>query len=112
MSGYGGHGWCDGSAGPHVSRRGLLRDTGALLGGLVLSAVLPRSVGLAEASELARPAEQAIGVKARWLGGGVVELATPDDRQIAFVDAWVWSNAGWERFGVQKPPEYASAAGF
>ena len=55
---------------------------------------------------------QAGGVVVRWLGGGVVEVATADDRQIAYVDAWVWNNTGWERFGVQKPPEYASAGGF
>jgi hypothetical protein len=48
----------------------------------------------------------------RWLGGGVVELATPDYKQIAFGDAWYWSNAGWTRFNVQKPAEYASAQGF
>jgi L-ascorbate metabolism protein UlaG (beta-lactamase superfamily) len=48
----------------------------------------------------------------RWLGGGVVEIATPDYKQIAYGDAWIWNNAGWDRFGVKKPPEYASAAGF
>ena len=48
---------------------------------------------------------------ARWCGAGIVELATPDYRQIAFVDAWFWSNSGWRAFGVEKPPEYASAAG-
>jgi L-ascorbate metabolism protein UlaG (beta-lactamase superfamily) len=48
----------------------------------------------------------------RWLGGGVVELATPDYKQIAYVDAWIWNNAGWSRFSVQKPPEYATKEGF
>ncbi len=48
----------------------------------------------------------------RWLGGGVVELATPDYKQIAYLDAWVWNNAGWDRFGVAKPPEYATRDGF
>jgi L-ascorbate metabolism protein UlaG (beta-lactamase superfamily) len=28
------------------------------------------------------------------------------------VDAWVWGNTGWERSGIEKPPEFASAAGF
>ena len=49
---------------------------------------------------------------ARWLGGGIVELATPDYKQIAFADAWIWNNAGWTRFAVQKPPEYATKEGF
>ncbi|HUI99885.1 MAG TPA: MBL fold metallo-hydrolase [Usitatibacter sp.] len=48
----------------------------------------------------------------RWLGGGVVELATPDYKQIAYVDAWIWDNAGWSRFSVPKPPEYATKEGF
>jgi len=49
---------------------------------------------------------------ARWLGGGIVELATPDYKQFAFADAWIWNNAGWTRFAVQKPPEYATKEGF
>jgi L-ascorbate metabolism protein UlaG (beta-lactamase superfamily) len=48
----------------------------------------------------------------RWLGGGVVELATPDYKQMAYCDAWVWNNAGWDRFSIAKPPEYASREGF
>ena len=48
----------------------------------------------------------------RWLGGGVAEIATPDYKQIAYCDAWVWNNSGWDRFGVQKPAEYASKEGF
>jgi len=51
-------------------------------------------------------------VSVRWLGGGVVELATPDYKQIAYGDAWFWNNAGWSRFSVQKPPEYATSEGF
>jgi L-ascorbate metabolism protein UlaG (beta-lactamase superfamily) len=51
-------------------------------------------------------------VSVRWLGGGVVELATPDYKQIAYGDAWVWNNAGWSRFAVAKPPEYATKEGF
>jgi L-ascorbate metabolism protein UlaG (beta-lactamase superfamily) len=51
-------------------------------------------------------------VSVRWLGGGVVELATPDYKQIAYGDAWFWSNAGWTRFNVQKAPEYASREAF
>ena len=48
----------------------------------------------------------------RWLGGGVMELATPDYKQIAYLDAWVWNNTGWKAFNVQKPPEYATPQGF
>ena len=50
-------------------------------------------------------------VSVRWLGGGVVELATPDYKQIAYGDAWFWNNAGWSRFSVPKPPEYATSDG-
>lgn len=49
---------------------------------------------------------------ARWCGAGIMELATPDYRDMLFIDAWFWSNFGWERFGVEKPPEYASVDGF
>jgi L-ascorbate metabolism protein UlaG (beta-lactamase superfamily) len=51
-------------------------------------------------------------VSVKWLGGGIVELATPDYKQIAFGDAWFWSNAGWTRFNVQKPTEYSSKEAF
>src|SRR5882672_4702932 len=51
-------------------------------------------------------------ISVRWLGGGVVELATPDYKQIAYSDAWIWNNSGWSRFSVEKPPEYATSAGF
>ena len=112
MFGYRGGGCCDRRDGSRLSRRALVRGAGALAGGLALSPVLPRWGGAVEASEVAAPAQQGSGVNVRWLGGGVVELATPDDQQIAYVDAWVWGNTGWDRFGVQKPPEYASAAGF
>jgi L-ascorbate metabolism protein UlaG (beta-lactamase superfamily) len=51
-------------------------------------------------------------VSVRWLGGGVVELATPDQKQMAYGDAWFWNNAGWSRFNVPKAPEYASKEAF
>src|SRR5262249_345893 len=51
-------------------------------------------------------------ISARWLGGGVMELATPDYKNIAYADAWIWSNAGWSRFSIEKPPEYATKEGF
>lgn len=51
-------------------------------------------------------------VSVRWLGGGIVELATPDYKQIAYGDAWFWSNAGWSRFNIAKPAEYSSKEAF
>jgi L-ascorbate metabolism protein UlaG (beta-lactamase superfamily) len=75
----------------------------AALGGLALC---PRIAG-AQAGEA-----KAGTVVVRWLGGGVVELATPDYKQMAYIDAWIWNNAGWTRFNVPKPPEYASKEGF
>ena len=85
-----------------MDRRALLQGL-ALLGG---SALCPRIT-----------AAQTTGAKGgtimvRWLGGGVVELATPDYKQMAYIDAWVWKNAGWTRFNVAKPPEYATKEGF
>jgi len=51
-------------------------------------------------------------ISVRWLGGGIAEIATPDYKQIAYGDAWFWSNAGWSRFNVPKAPEYASKEAF
>ena len=83
-----------------MDRRSLLQGM-ALLGGLALC---PRMAGA--------QAAKAGTITARWLGGGVVELATPDYKQMAYIDAWIWNNAGWTRFNVPKPPEYASKDGF
>ena len=46
-----------------------------------------------------------VHTQGRWAG----RRLTPDPWQVAYLLAPVF---GWERFGVQKPPEYASAAGF
>jgi L-ascorbate metabolism protein UlaG (beta-lactamase superfamily) len=51
-------------------------------------------------------------VSVRWLGGGIVELATPDYKQIAYGDAWFWNNAGWTRFNVPKAQEYGNPQAF
>ena len=91
----------DGRAGL-MDRRALLQGM-ALLGGL---AWCPRIAGAQTAGAKAGT------ITARWLGGGVVELATTDYKQMAYIDAWVWNNAGWTRFNVPKPPEYASKDGF
>lgn len=85
-----------------MDRRSLLQGM-ALLGGLAL---YPRIAGAQTGGAKAGT------ITARWLGGGVVELATPDYKQMAYLDAWIWNNSGWTRFNVPKPPEYASKDGF
>ena len=90
-----------------IGRRALLRGMLALGGGLMMGACATAPGGGAGGSRLTGGK-----VSVRWLGGGVVELATPDYKQIAYGDAWVWNNAGWTRFSVPKPPEYATKEGF
>src|SRR6185503_13391793 len=92
-----------------VGRRDVLRGIMALGGGFAISgcAMMRSASGGAGGGRMTGGK-----LSVRWLGGGVAELATPDYKQIAYLDAWVWNNAGWERFGVQKPPEYASRDGF
>jgi L-ascorbate metabolism protein UlaG (beta-lactamase superfamily) len=51
-------------------------------------------------------------LRMRWFGGGVYELATPDDSAIVLVDAWIWNNTGWTAFGIEKPPELRSAQAY
>jgi L-ascorbate metabolism protein UlaG (beta-lactamase superfamily) len=48
----------------------------------------------------------------RWIGGGVVEVAAPDSKQLAYVDAWVWNNAAYTVLKVDRPAEFTSAAAF
>jgi len=85
--------------------RGILALGGALaLGGCAMSPQMGASGGSARLT--------GGRISVRWLGGGVVELATPDYKQIAYSDAWIWNNTGWTRFSVPKPPEYATKAGF
>jgi L-ascorbate metabolism protein UlaG (beta-lactamase superfamily) len=48
----------------------------------------------------------------RWYGGGVYELATPDNQTIVLVDAWIWNNTGFTAFGIPKPSELSSAAAY
>lgn len=91
------------------SRRNVLRGMMAL-GGAVALGGCAAAAQMGESGGSARMAGGRITV--RWLGGGVVELATPDYKQIAYSDAWIWNNAGWSRFNVPKPPEYATKEGF
>ena len=97
-----------------VGRRAVLRGMLALGGGLVMGAcsgALQSAPGSASAAvSSGRLSGGRISV--RWLGGGVVELATPDGKQMAYADAWVWNNTGWTAFSVPKPPEYATKEGF
>ena len=51
-------------------------------------------------------------LKIRWYGGGVYELATPDDKNIVLVDAWIWNNTGLKAFNIDKPAELSSAAAY
>lgn len=91
-----------------IGRRALLGGMLAFGGGLMLNGCSgAMQSGSAGAGRLSGGK-----ISVRWLGGGVVELATPDYKQIAFGDAWVWNNAGWQRFNVSKPPEYATKEGF
>ncbi|HZQ74903.1 MAG TPA: MBL fold metallo-hydrolase [Burkholderiales bacterium] len=92
-----------------LRRRAALRGMLALGGALALGGCAAGSQGLTGISGARLSGGRA---SVRWLGGGVVELATPDAKQIAYGDAWFWHNAGWSRFNVQKPPEYATREGF
>lgn len=70
------------------------------------------AVGTAAANEVAQTTPAGGGVKVRWFGGGVYELAARDDSAIVLVDAWIWNNAGWTAFNIAKPPELQSAAAY
>jgi len=94
----------------HRGRRAVLRGMLAFGGTLALGACGAMAPGAASTGGGARLTGGRVSV--RWLGGGVAELATPDYKQIAYSDAWIWNNAGWSRFNVQKPPEYATSQGF
>ena len=93
----------------HPGRRAALRAMLALGGAAVLGncASTQPSIGIGGSARLS-------GGRAsiRWLGGGIVELATPDYKQIAYGDAWFWNNAGWTRFNVPRAAEYSSKEAF
>jgi L-ascorbate metabolism protein UlaG (beta-lactamase superfamily) len=95
-----------------VTRREVLQGMLALggaaaLGSCAMGGGSPLGAGMGGSARLAGGR-----VSVKWLGGGIVELATPDYKQIAFGDAWFWSNAGWTRFNVAKPAEYSSKEAF
>jgi L-ascorbate metabolism protein UlaG (beta-lactamase superfamily) len=86
-----------------MERSGFSR--GAFIGGTA-------ALALAAASTKAFAAGP-VGLKVRWYGGGVYELASPDDKQIVLVDAWIWNNKfGYTAFGIPQPPELSSAAAY
>jgi L-ascorbate metabolism protein UlaG (beta-lactamase superfamily) len=89
----------------NTARRAILRGALALGGSLALG-------GGAMQAMAAAPAKGKRQAVIRWMGGGVAELATPDYKQIAYADSWIWNNAGWSRFNVPKPAEYATKEGF
>ena len=92
--------------GRRTALRGMLAFGGVLLSGCGTQ-MTPGEMGPGGSVRLAGGR-----LSVRWLGGGVAELATPDYKQIAYADAWIWNNAGWTRFNVQKPAEYATKEGF
>ena len=92
-----------------IGRRALLRGLGATAGGLALAA------SLAPAAAEARRATGSGTVNIRWVGGGNLEVATPDNKQIAYIDGAIWSAAiapAFTNFGVPRPPEFSSADAF
>jgi len=96
--------------GADPGRRATLRAMAALGGALALGGCVTNEPLGAGTGGSARLSGGRMSVK--WLGGGIVELATPDYKQIAFGDAWFWSNAGWAPFKVPKPAEYSSKEAF
>jgi len=92
-----------------LGRRSLLKTATAAAGGLALGGTLSTTTLAAPAREAAAGSST---LNVRWIGGGVVEVATPDNKQVAYVDAWVWNNAAYSVLKVDRPSEFASAAAF
>jgi len=92
---------------PGIGRRSLLKTASVAAGGLALGGQLTA------ATASAAPARAAGGsVMVRWIGGGVVEVASPDNKQLAYVDAWVWNNAAYGVLKVDRPAEFAGPMAF
>ncbi|GAC1574980.1 MAG: hypothetical protein NVS3B7_07190 [Candidatus Elarobacter sp.] len=70
------------------------------------------AAGVAGQTTLAASGASTTPLKMRWYGGGVYELAPPDDTTIVIVDAWIWSNTGFKAFGLEKPAELSGAAAY
>src|SRR5216683_5114138 len=92
---------------PGIGRRSLLKTASVAAGGLALGGQLTA------ATASSAPARAAGGsVMIRWIGGGVVEVATPDNKQLAYVDAWVWNNSAYSVLKVNRPEEFSSPDAF
>ena len=94
---------------PGVGRRSLLKTASVAAGGLAVGAALAPRVAAAAARA---PVAGGGTLNIRWIGGGVLEVATPDNKQLAYVDAWVWNNAAYSVLKVDRPAEFASADAF
>jgi L-ascorbate metabolism protein UlaG (beta-lactamase superfamily) len=92
-----------------IGRRSLLKTASVAAGGLAVGATLASNAAAAPART---PVAGGGTLDVRWIGGGVVELATPDNKQVAYVDAWVWNNAAYTVLKVDRPAEFASADAF
>lgn len=84
--------------------RGEFMQVGAVAGAAATGTATSRSVAAASGPT--------VPLKMRWYGGGVYELATPDDKSIVLVDAWIWNNTGFKAFNIDKPAELSSAAAY
>jgi len=81
--------------------------------GLSRGAFLGGTAAFALAASAPAFAAGPVDLKVRWYGGGVYELASPDDKSIVLVDAWIWNNKfGYQAFGIAQPPELSSAAAY
>ena len=94
---------------PGVGRRSLLKTASVAAGGLAVGAALAPKVA---AAPTRAPIAGGGTLIIRWIGGGVLEVATPDNKQLAYVDAWVWNNAAYSVLKVDRPAEFASADAF
>ena len=70
------------------------------------------AAGSVASGRVAAATGPAASLKIRWYGGGVYELATPDDKNIVLVDAWIWNNTGFKAFNLDKPAELSSAGAY
>jgi L-ascorbate metabolism protein UlaG (beta-lactamase superfamily) len=70
------------------------------------------AAGSAASGGVVAAAGATVPLKMRWYGGGVYELATPDDKTIVLVDAWIWNNTGFKAFNIDKPAELSSPAAY
>ena len=93
-----------------IGRRSLLKTASVAAGGLAVGATLTSNA--AAAGPARAPVAGGGTLNVRWIGGGVVELATPDNKQLAYVDAWVWNNGGYTVLKVERPAEFASPDAF